>query len=59
MYIKGLLQESTNGGERYRENLKNAERWLQEHGHSTYDFEVHKPIAYNLNKGAGPNVFNK
>ena len=49
-YFKGFLESARSGGSLYQESLHNTEYWLMKNGHSTYDFELQKPIIYNRKK---------
>ena len=46
-YQRGDLGEDKNGGEHYQQTLLNAKQFLEEHGQTTYDFELHTPFVYD------------
>lgn len=49
-YQKGKLKDNQEGGEHYRQTLKNAEMVLKSNCFNTYNHELHVPCIYNIDK---------
>ena len=49
-YQKGKLEDNQEGGEHYRQTLKNAQILLENNFCDTYNHELHVPCVYNIDK---------